>query len=55
MNLARSIERDLDNLQQGLDRLTVQIKDDEARDVLASIPFRRIQHETTPDSPPPAA
>ena len=55
MNLARSIESELDNLQQGLNRLTVQIKDDESRDALASIPFRRFQTSTTPDSPPPAA
>jgi hypothetical protein len=55
MNLARSIESELDNLQQGLNRLTVEIEEDEARDALASIPFRRFQNTSAPDSPPPAA
>ncbi|MFI4854151.1 MAG: hypothetical protein ACIAQF_04115 [Phycisphaerales bacterium JB065] len=55
LNLTRSIESELDNLQQGLDQLTVEIEEEEARDALASIPFRRYQQGDDSNSPPPAA
>lgn len=55
LNLTRSIESELDNLQRGLDQLTIQIEEDEARDALASIPFRRYQRGDDSNPPPPAA
>ncbi|MFU8828126.1 MAG: hypothetical protein ACNA8P_01700 [Phycisphaerales bacterium] len=53
LDLARSIEQDLDALQAGLHRLTVDINEDESRDVFAAIPFRRFSGsgETGPSSP----
>jgi len=55
LDVARSIEAELDQLRHGLDRLSEQIEEDESHDLLAAIPFRRFQ--ITADSGPhnPAA
>lgn len=55
MRLTQSIEAELDSLQQQLDGLTVELDADEARDLLAAIPFRRFQNTDDPSPPPSAA
>ena len=55
MNLADSINADLDALQAGLDRLTVELEEDEAHDVLAAIPFERFRGSGPSGPPSPAA
>ncbi|MCR9217872.1 MAG: hypothetical protein NXI14_11825 [bacterium] len=52
MNLADSISADLDALQAGLDRLTIELDEDEARDALSAIPIERFQ---TPDPSGPTS
>lgn len=54
-NLAASIERNLDDLQRGIDRLTVELDEDERRDVLAAIPFRLTVDRNDPGPSAPAA
>jgi hypothetical protein len=55
MNLADSISADLNALQAGLDRLTIEIHEDEARDALAAIPFKRFQSSDPSGPSSPAA
>lgn len=55
MNLADSINANLDALQAGLDRLTVELEQDEAHDVLAAIPFKRFQKSDPSGPTSPAA
>lgn len=55
MNLADSINADLDALQAGLDRLTIELDKDEARDALSAIPFERFQAPDPSGPTSPAA
>lgn len=55
MNLADSISADLDALQAGLDRLTIELDTDEARDALSAIPFERFQAPDPSGPTSPAA
>ncbi len=53
LDVARSIEAELDQLKHGLDRLSEQIDEDESSDLLAAIPFHRFQRlsDSGPHSP----
>lgn len=55
LDVARSIEAELDQLKHGLDRLSQQIDEDESSDLLAAIPFHRFQRPSDSGPHNPAA